>query len=217
MINLHCHALWLRPRQDGWTPTLSVLGESSPWHQAWFTAASINNDTFWFLFWNVSIAEQCWTFLISMLIFSCIHLFTGGNWMAQRSVPDLELITACPEATSESAIWTKTKMLERTSASPPTLSGPSSAERPGSPLHVSLFPFLVPSKLFLGGFHWERRSAADIKGMPVAPQGTTVGSNLWYDKHGNRSLGNQLLSTLESSRKIKRVQVNWKLKAMGTL
>lgn len=50
--------------------------------------------------------------------------------MAQISVPNLDLTTAFLEATSESAIWTKTKMLERISASPPTRLGPSSAEKP---------------------------------------------------------------------------------------
>lgn len=56
--------------------------------------------------------------------------FLGGNLMAQKSAASMDLTTSFLEAIFESAAWTKTKMLERISASPPTLSGPSSAERP---------------------------------------------------------------------------------------
>lgn len=50
--------------------------------------------------------------------------------MAQKSAANMDLTTSFLEAIFESAVWTKTKMLERISASPPTPLGPSSAERP---------------------------------------------------------------------------------------
>lgn len=77
-------------------------------------------------------------FLSLSLFFS----FVGGNWMAQKSAPNLDLTTASLEATCESANWTKTKTLEHISASPPTPLGPSSVERPVLPLHVSSFLFV---------------------------------------------------------------------------
>lgn len=155
MIKQRSYVVWLGSGEDGWLAMASIRKKSSPWHNNGslllrLTQSRISELTpsLYFapieikytghkhlLVCNTSILPLCNEKYLRCKFEGSFHYlfsiyFLGGSWMVQKSVPNMDLTTAFLEATSESAIWTKTKMLEHISASPPTLLGPLSAERP---------------------------------------------------------------------------------------
>lgn len=130
----------------------------------WFTAAQINtkrliSGAVCLFLSNVHVVLAGNDFDLSVVHANVSPFFVvvlGGNWTAQKSFPKPDLISASLEATSESAAWTEIETPGRISASPPTPLGPSSAERPASPSHVSLVFFVAYEPLL-----WKKNKIVD--------------------------------------------------------